>query len=123
MNFIKVASSMMMIVVWQFVLASTTSGQVSAPPPGSIDVLQLGARADGQTDDTAAIQKALDLAGKRGGVVRLPAGRFLVAGSLRIPVGAALVGTNQAPVYIEPLIGTVSLPRQELPIAFQLLLW
>jgi hypothetical protein len=67
------------------------------------------AKADGKTDDTAAIQRALDAAAQQGGVVKLAAGKYLVAGSLKIPPGVALVGSNQAPVYIEPLIGTVIL--------------
>ena len=55
------------------------------------------AKADGKTDDTAAIQKALDAAAKQGGVVRLPAGKYLVAGSLKIPEGVALVGSQSGP--------------------------
>ena len=81
----------------------------SATPPHAVDVGLVGIHADGKTDDTAAIQKALDEASKLGGVVRLPAGQYLVAGSLKIPVGVALVGTHQAPLYIDPLIGTVIL--------------
>ena len=77
------------------------------PTATSIDAASFGAKADGTSDDTAAVQKALDAAGQQGGVVRLPAGKYLVAGSLKIPEGVALVGSNQAPVYIEPLIGTV----------------
>ena len=66
---------------------------------GSFGVVSFGAKADGKTDDTAAIQKALDATSKLGGVVRLMAGKFLVAGSLEIPVGVALAGSNQAPVH------------------------
>jgi hypothetical protein len=69
----------------------------------------VGVKADGVTDDTAAIQQALDRAAKHGGVVRLPAGKYLVRGSVKVPEGVALVGANAAPVYIEPLIGTVIL--------------
>ncbi len=73
------------------------------------DPAAFGAKADGATDDTAAIQKALDAAGKQGGVVKLAASKYLVAGSLKIPQGVALVGSNKAPLYIEPLVGTVIL--------------
>ena len=90
-----------------------------------IDAASFGVKADGTTDDTAAIQKALDAAGQQGGVVRLPAGKYLVAGSLKIPAGVALVGSNQAPVYIEPLIGTVILAtggrdKEDAPALFEL---
>ncbi len=61
------------------------------------DVTRFGIKADGKTDDTAAIQKALDAAAKQGGVVRLPAGKYLVAGSLKIPPGVALVGVARGP--------------------------
>ncbi len=64
---------------------------------GVANVKNFGAKADGQADDTAAIQKALDsLAPQRGGTVYLPPGRYLVTGSLAIPTGVALVGANQS---------------------------
>jgi len=52
-----------------------------------------GVAADGATDDTAAIQKALDAAGATGGEVFLPPGKYLVAGSLRVPTGVCLRGS------------------------------
>lgn len=94
--------------LWPIVMVSTVLGQTTHPIE-SADSIALGVQADGKTDATAAIQKALDATGKYGGVVRLPAGKFLVAGSLKVPVGVALLGSNQAPVYIEPLVGTVIL--------------
>ena len=90
-----------MMAMWVLGLVTATSGQAPTPPLEPFDVVSFGAKADGKSDDTAAIQKALDEAGKHGGVVRLPAGKFLVAGSLKIPEGVALVGSNQAPVYIQ----------------------
>jgi hypothetical protein len=83
--------------------------EVTDPAGGSgiLDASSFGARADGATDDTAAIQKALDAAGRQGGVVRLAAGRYLLSGSLAVPPGVALEGVARAPLYIEPLIGTV----------------
>ncbi len=117
--------SLMMMAIWVLGLVSAASGQAPTPPLGRFDVVSLEARADGMTDDTAAIQKALDATGKHGGVVRLPAGKFLVAGSLKIPVGVALVGSNQAPVYIKPLIGTVILAtggrdKEDAPALFEM---
>jgi hypothetical protein len=77
------------------------------PLEGVFSVKDFGARGGGITDDTAAIQAAAGEAAKLGGVVYLPPGKYLVSGSIRVPVGVALVGANQAPLYIEPLIGSV----------------
>lgn len=52
---------------------------------------------DGVVDDTAAIQSALDTAGKTGGEVSLPAGRYLIKGHLTVPTGVAMVGSWDAP--------------------------
>jgi hypothetical protein len=110
-------------------LAAAAWGQAGdAKPAGArtmIDVTAFGVRADGKTDDTAALQKALDEAGKTGSEVKLPAGQYRVSGSLRVPVGVAVVGVHQAPVYIEPLVGTVVLAtggrgKEEGPALFEL---
>ena len=63
-----------------------------------ISVLDYGAAADGVTDDTAAIQKALDAAAEdRGGMVRIPKGRYRVDGNLAVPSGVCLKGDWEAP--------------------------
>ncbi len=73
-----------------------------------VNAKSAGVIGDGVTDDTAAIQKVLDDASKAGGgVVYLPSGKYLVKGSIKIPVGVALKGVAQAPMPIEPLIGTI----------------
>jgi hypothetical protein len=74
---------------------------------GIISVKAAGAKADGVTDDTAAIQKALDDAGKTGGRAWLPPARYLVKGSLRIPPGVTLQGVMESPVWTEPLNGSI----------------
>lgn len=74
---------------------------------GRFDVQDFGAKGDGVTDDTAAVQRAIDEASKQGGQVYLPPSRYLVAGSLRVKPGVAVVGANEAPMAIEPLIGTI----------------
>ena len=107
------------------ILGSSLAAAEPAARPKNSDVSAFGIKADGKTDDTAAIQKALDAAAKQGGAVRLPAGKYLVAGSLKIPEGVALVGSNQAPVYIEPLIGTVILAtggrdKEDAPALFEM---
>ena len=56
------------------------------------------AKGDGKTDDTKAIQGALDAMGKRGGgEVYLPRGNYLIAGHLMVPAETSLVGTAIAP--------------------------
>jgi hypothetical protein len=90
-------------------LALLTLMARGAEPTGQWSVHAFGATASGTTDDTAAIQRALDEAGKLGGQVRLPPGRYRVAGSLRIPAGVTLEGTAGAPVWSEPLLGSVVL--------------
>lgn len=65
----------------------------SQPLSNVLDVRDFGAKADGQTDATAAIQAALDAAGKaRGGVVNVPQGNWLISGSLNVPQGVTLRG-------------------------------
>jgi hypothetical protein len=63
-----------------------------------INVYDFGARGDGKTDDTAAIQNALNAAGSQGGnVVSLPRGEYLIGGSLRVPKDVTLRGISRAP--------------------------
>jgi hypothetical protein len=76
---------------------------VPAHTPGS-DTLYVvtdpafGAKKDGATDDTAALQAALDTAGKTGGgTVFLPGGSYAVRGNLVIPPGVELRGTHDVP--------------------------
>lgn len=60
-----------------------------------------GAAGDGATDDTAAVQAAIDAAGGvgdsidgPGGVVWFPAGTYAISGLLEIPNGVSLLGPN-----------------------------
>ena len=76
---------------------------------GATDLRRFGIAADGRTDDTAALQKALDAATTQDGAVRLPPGKYLVAGSLHLPPGVVLEGAHDAPQWSEPLTGTVLL--------------
>jgi hypothetical protein len=68
-----------------------------------------GVRADGMTDDTKALQAAMDELAATGGTLRLPSGRYLVAGSLRVPPGVTLQGAYESPQWSAPLKGTVIL--------------
>ncbi|MDW5595039.1 glycosyl hydrolase family 28-related protein [Conexibacter stalactiti] len=59
-----------------------------------------GAVGDGTTDATAAIQRALDATARRGGgIAYLPAGRYLLAGSLTVPSGVELRGAQITPFH------------------------
>ena len=59
--------------------------------PTSLDARAFGARGDGQADDTAAVQKALDAAGQVCGTVHFPAGTYLCS-ELHVPPLAGLAG-------------------------------
>lgn len=97
----------------------------SKPPSASPALAGFGVKADGVTDDTSAIQKALDAAAKTGMTLRLPAGTYLVAGSLTIPPGVSLEGVHDAPRWPAPLAATVVLAtggrdKEESPALFEL---
>lgn len=74
-----------------------------------VSVLDFGARADGTSDDTGAIQAAIDAATVRGGTVYLPAGEYRVAGNLDLKEGVALVGVNAGPMSMGQRKGTILL--------------
>src|SRR5689334_18941660 len=81
-------------------------GASAANESGYFSVLASGAKRDGATDDTAAIQKSLNESEKSGGCVQVPPGRYLVKGSLRIPANVTLQGIAESPVWSEPLRGS-----------------
>ncbi len=69
----------------------------SVSEPESLDVRRFGAAGDGETDDTAAFQRALDAAGDAGGgVVRAPRGNYFFAGHLNVPNSVTLAGIWQS---------------------------
>jgi polygalacturonase len=86
-----------------------------------LNVLETGAIADGVTSCTAALQKAIDLCGQKGGgTVFIPAGQY-VSGTLwmrshvtlHLDAGATILGdTNPAafPIWQSKWEGTVALP-------------
>ncbi|WP_399142146.1 glycosyl hydrolase family 28-related protein [Streptomyces sp. NBUA17] len=79
---------------------------------GWLNVLDYGASGDDSTDDTVAIQAALD-ACPMGGIVYLPAGAYRTSAPLTIPPAVTLQGTHtnlmtvpglvDPPCYIKPL--------------------
>lgn len=74
---------------------SIQSGTIN-PTILEINVKLLGAAGDGVTDDTNIIQKALDLAGIGAGVVRIPAGSYLISSTLNVPLGVSIKGAGGA---------------------------
>lgn len=71
--------------------AARTSGTLAGLV---LNVLDYGATRDGNTDDTAAFQRALDAAHQSGGGrVYAPSGRYLFKGSLNVPGGVTLSGS------------------------------
>ncbi len=101
-------------------LAAATEG-FAMSNDATWNVMDFGAVADGQTDNTAAFQKALDAAGNaKGGVVLVPTGQYSFAGSLTVPNEVVLRGVYAySPSHAgirdrsseKPEYGTVLLPR------------
>jgi len=75
--------------------------RTDAPPQGAKNILDYGVRPDGKSLSTKAIQRAVDeVSAAGGGVVRAPAGTFLVAGlelktgvTLHLDAGCTLLGS------------------------------
>lgn len=58
-----------------------------------VSITKYGAKGDGKTDCTEAIQTAMnEMAAQGGGIVLIPAGRFAVKGCLTVPTGVELAG-------------------------------
>lgn len=89
--------------------AAPASQPASAPATGLYSVRDYGAAADGKTDDTAALQRAIDAATETGGIVELPPGKYLIAGSIKVKKGVAVRGVQLAPQGLDFLHGTLIL--------------
>lgn len=70
-----------------------TAGLVISAQCTALNAKDFGAAGDGKNDDTAAFQKALDTAGKAGGIVHAPKGSYLIKGNLSVPAGVTLEGS------------------------------
>ena len=62
------------------------------------NVVEAGASGDSKSDRTAVFRRLLEEAGRAGGgVVEVPAGRYLIKGTLSVPAGVTLQGTYRVP--------------------------
>jgi len=79
-------------------LAVIALGAPAAGQKGVYSVTSFGAKGDGQTDDTAAFQKAMGKCAKAGGgIVNVPTGNFLIRTHLSVPDHVTLEGVFRAP--------------------------
>lgn len=69
-----------------------TNTQVSQP--SQINVITAGAKGDGVTNDTAAIQAAINSLPLSGGVVYFPSGTYLISAALKIGNNTILMGSG-----------------------------
>lgn len=92
-------------VSWR--IPKTTLPYPSTPVIG-YDVKELGAKGDGVADDTHAFHLALNkMAAAGGGTVWVPAGRYVIRGTLAIPLNVVLQGEWEKPMLGKPLVGTI----------------
>lgn len=78
-------------------IAAFGGESAQTPIEDSFNVRHYGAVGDGQTDDTAAFQKALDAASQAGGgIVYAPRGNYFFAGNMNVPNAVTLAGIWQS---------------------------
>lgn len=91
-------------------LATAAAAALAQPANSIFNVRDFGARADGKTNDAAAIQKAIDAAARAGGgIVHLPPGDYLSGTlvlknnvTLRLAPGATIWGSRAMADYDPP---------------------
>jgi hypothetical protein len=88
------ATAFLVIAAWGVFAAEQKATSIST----RWNVKDAGAVGDGATDHTAVFQRLLDEAGRAGGgVVDVPAGRYVIKGNLSVPAGVTLQGTFRVP--------------------------
>lgn len=86
--------------------AAATAGNSSANPFRT--AREWGAVGDGQTDDTAALQRAIQEASRQQqGVLLIPAGTYLLSDALRLPSNLMLVGAGTDLTILQAIPGTL----------------
>jgi hypothetical protein len=84
-------------IILLFICCGCSGGLARATCNGT-SVSTFGAKADGHSDDTAAIQSAINAANSAGGgSVVLNAGRYFTTGTLTVPNGVVLCGVVEGP--------------------------
>lgn len=92
---------LLLTVTILFCAAGASHAQQDDASRGVFNVRDFGAKGDGQVDDTAAFKSAMDECAKQGGgVVTVPAGKYLIKTHLAIPRGVTLEGTWRAPASV-----------------------
>lgn len=87
---------------------SSKSFQNASKLNGIVSVLQFGAVGDGVTDDTAAIQAAIDSLSS-GGTVQFPCGNYKVTSALNVSIsGIVLAGENRSKSIITTTSATAN---------------
>jgi len=77
-------------------------------PVVGYSVKEFGAKGDGETDDTHAFHEALNrMAAAGGGTVWVPAGEYVIRGTLDIPINVELRGEWRPPKDGRPAGGTI----------------
>lgn len=79
--------------------AATATG--AAPATADVnwmDVKAAGARGDGSTDDTAALQRVFER--RTGGVVYFPPGAYVISRTIRVPNPVSIVGDGGRATYL-----------------------
>src|SRR6266481_3287805 len=101
-------------VIWGLAVY-TALAATAAQNPDTFSVRDFGAYGDGKTDDTAAFQKVLDMAGRAGGgVVYAPRGNYFFAGHLNVPNGVTLKGVwESVPAHVGLRSGGFPKPTDE----------
>lgn len=64
---------------------------------------RFGVRADGHTDDTKNLRKALSTASKTGGVVLLQSGRVIISETIELPSGVSIEGAGEGATTLQVL--------------------
>jgi hypothetical protein len=75
-------------------LDSVATGRYKLRYSGSVNVKWFGAVGDGATDDTAALQNAINYSNSIGNTLTINAGRYLVSSTIYVGAGARIEGTN-----------------------------